>query len=88
MKDQDGQETSLRYLLNKRVRVLATWITGLITVRSKDESLDVDRERIDKILLVRATFRMGDSILAIPAIFILRRNFPRKFLRQRTKAKS
>jgi heptosyltransferase III len=76
MKDQDGQETPLRYLLNKRVRVLAMWITGLITVRSKDQRLDFDRERIDKILLVRATFRMGDSILATPAIFILRRNFP------------
>jgi hypothetical protein len=34
MKDQDGQETTLRYLFNKPVRALATWITGLITVRS------------------------------------------------------
>ena len=76
MKDQDGQETPLRYLLNKRVRALATWITGLITVRSKDQRLDFDRERIDKILLVRATFRMGDSVLATPAIFIFRQNFP------------
>jgi heptosyltransferase-3 len=76
MKDQDGQETTLRYLFNKRVRALATWITGLITVSSKDERLNFDRERIDKILLVRATFRMGDSVLATPAIFIFRRNFP------------
>ena len=76
MKDQDGQETPLRYLFNKRVRALATWITGLITVRSKDECLDFDRERIEKILLVRATFRMGDSVLATPAVFIFRSNFP------------
>jgi heptosyltransferase III len=76
MKDQDGQETTVRYLFNKRVRALATWITGLITVRSEDECLNFDRERIDKILLVRATFRMGDSVLATPAIFIFRRNFP------------
>jgi len=76
MKDQNGQETPLRYFFNKRVRALATWITSLITVRSKDERLDFDRARIDKILLVRATFRMGDSILATPAIYIFRSNFP------------
>ena len=76
MKDQDGQAPPLRYFFNKRVRALATWITSLITVRSKDERLDFDRERIDKILLVRATFRMGDSVLATPAIFIFRSNFP------------
>ena len=76
MKDQDGQETPLRYLFNKRVRALATWIASLITVRLKDERLNFDRERIDKILLVRATFRMGDSVLATPAIFIFRSNVP------------
>lgn len=66
----------LRYRLNKKIRTLATWITGLVTVRSNEERIDFHREQIKKILLVRATFRMGDSILATPAILLFRKNFP------------
>ena len=66
----------LRYRLSKRIRALATWVTGMIAARADEEELDFHREHIKKILLVRATFRMGDSILATPAIFLFRRNFP------------
>jgi len=65
-----------RYRLNKKIRALATRLMGLITARSNEDPLDFHREQIKKILLVRATFRMGDSILATPAIFLLRKNFP------------
>ena len=51
-------------------------VMGLVTARSKEERLDFHRERIEKILLVRSTFRMGESILAIPAISLFRKNFP------------
>ena len=66
----------LRYRLSKRIRALATWVTGVIAPRADEQQLDFHREQIKKILLVRATFRMGDSILATPAIFLFRRNFP------------
>jgi heptosyltransferase-3 len=38
--------------------------------------VDLRRQEIKKILLVRSIFRMGDSILATPAILLLRNNFP------------
>lgn len=37
---------------------------------------DVRKENIQKILLARTTFRMGNSILATPAILLFRKNFP------------
>jgi hypothetical protein len=48
---------------------------AFVTSRSKEERLDFGKERIERILLVYATFRLGDSILATPAI-LFRRNFP------------
>ncbi len=67
---------AFRYALNEKIRRLATRMTGLITARSKEEQLDLYKERIEKILLVRATFRMGNSVLATPAISVFRKNFP------------
>ena len=66
----------LRYRMNRKIRALATWITGVATVRSNEERLDFHREQIKRILLVRATFRLGDSVLATPAIFLFRKRFP------------
>jgi heptosyltransferase-3 len=37
---------------------------------------DVVKQPLQKILLVRPSFRMGNSILATPFIFLFRRNFP------------
>jgi heptosyltransferase-3 len=47
-------------------------------IPNKDEAYKVDlrKEKIEKILLVRPNFRMGNSILSIPAIFLFRRNYP------------
>ena len=44
--------------------------------RSKAENLDAGSGSIKKILLVRANFRMGNAILALPAIAAFRKNFP------------
>jgi heptosyltransferase III len=65
-----------RYSLNHRLRLALKWILRCVTTESKEERLDLDRERIKKILLVRAIFRMGDSVLAAPAIHLFRKNFP------------
>lgn len=64
------------YSLNDKIRTLAMRMMVLVTSRSKEERLDLSKERIERILLVRATFRLGDSILATPAIFLFRRHFP------------
>jgi heptosyltransferase-3 len=37
---------------------------------------DILEQPIHKILLVRATFRIGDSVLSTPAIIMFRRRFP------------
>jgi len=47
-----------------------------ITPTSSHQEMDAGREKIKKILIVRSLFRMGDAILATPAILLLRRNFP------------
>ena len=47
-----------------------------ITVSPGEEAINLRGQNIKKILLVRGLFRMGDSILATPAISLLRDNFP------------
>ena len=62
--------------LNCTIRRIAKQIMHSITTRSKEKRLDLHSEPVEKILLVRATFRMGHSILATPAISAFRKNFP------------
>lgn len=52
------------------------WVMNRITVGAREREPDLRGENIKKILLVRSLFRMGDSILATPAISLLRQNFP------------
>ncbi len=65
-----------RYSLNQNIRRTAKWIMRSVTNRSNEQRLDLHKEKIEKILLVRATFRMGDSVLAAPAISVFRKQFP------------
>lgn len=65
-----------RYWLNKKIRASVMSVISLAKARSDERQLDFRQQRIKKILLVRGIFRMGDSILATPAIFLLRKNFP------------
>ena len=69
-------KTPFAYSLNKKIRGLAMRAMCTITGSVKKVKADLHRERFEKILLVRSTFRMGSSILATPAIFLFRRNFP------------
>ena len=64
------------YRLNKRISGVAMRLMKLGTARSADAHVDLSREPIRKILLVRGNFRMGDSVLASPAILLFRKNFP------------
>ena len=67
---------SLRYSLDQIIRRATKCILDLVTPRSKENHFDPYKERIERILLVRANFRMGDLILATPAISLFRRTFP------------
>lgn len=65
----------LPYFLNKKIRGLVMWMINLF-IKAKKGQVYLPKEQIKKILLVRANFRIGNAILAIPAIFIFRENFP------------
>ena len=65
-----------RYSLNQKLRRAVNWIMRWVIAESNEERLDLHKEQLKKILLVRATFRMGHSILAIPAILLFRKTFP------------
>lgn len=69
-------KVSLRYFLNKMIRRLIMKIMYLARGKSEVEQRNFKKERIEKILLVRTSFRMGNSILATPAVFLFRNNFP------------
>ncbi|HEX9444068.1 MAG TPA: glycosyltransferase family 9 protein [Candidatus Binatia bacterium] len=64
------------YRLNKGISRVAMRAMNLAAGRAADVEVDLSRERIKKILLVRGNFRMGDSVLASPAILLFRKNFP------------
>jgi heptosyltransferase-3 len=62
--------------VNKAISGIAGAVIGSMTARSADVEADLSRAAIGKILLVRGNFRMGDSVLASPAITLFRKNFP------------
>ncbi len=65
-----------RYRLNHDLRSMIHHITTLVVTPERQQRLDLSKEQLKKILIVRATFRMGDSILAIPAVKSFRKRFP------------
>ena len=66
----------LRYSFNHKIRNAVQSLLSSVTERQNEEELDLRREWIGKILIVRSTFRMGDSLLALPAIWSFRKRFP------------
>src|SRR5258706_1224974 len=76
VKDPDKTKKAFRYWLDRNIRASVMSVMSWMIPRSCEESVDLQRQNIRKILLVRALFRMGDSILATPAILLLRKNFP------------
>lgn len=69
-------KVSLRYRLDDKVRAALMRALGWLTRESAEEKVNLQRYHVRRILLVRAIFRMGDSILSTPAILLLRKNFP------------
>ncbi|HKA31895.1 MAG TPA: hypothetical protein VKH64_01680, partial [Candidatus Binatia bacterium] len=65
------------YKLNRALVAIIAWVANRFTFRSSDAAVDLRRGRIRKILLVRANFRLGDSILASAAVEPFRRCFAR-----------
>ena len=65
-----------RYRLNHNLRSLTHYLATLVTTPEKEQRLDLSKEQLNKILIVRATFRMGDSLLAIRAVKSFRKRFP------------
>lgn len=64
-------------LNNKILNVVTSGMKALGYGPKAYRRLELPREPIDKILLVRPNFRIGDSLLATPGIFIFRKNYPR-----------
>jgi ADP-heptose:LPS heptosyltransferase len=67
---------SIRYRLDSAIRALAMQVMSWLTPTASAQPINLQRNEIKKILLVRSVFRMGDSLLATPAILIFRKNFP------------
>jgi len=71
-----SKNLAFRYRLDRCIRAAAMFIMNRIMPRTASATVDLRRERIDRILLVRGVFRLGNAILAIPSILLFRRNFP------------
>jgi heptosyltransferase-3 len=76
MPSTDKTGKAIRYWLNRRIRAFVMWMMKALAPSSTEVQVDLRRENIQRILLVRSLFRMGDSILATPAILLMRKNFP------------
>jgi heptosyltransferase-3 len=74
---ESGKEkTAWRYRLDRRIRSALMFIVSRIVPRNAPQPADLLSEKIEKIILVRAIFRLGDAILATTAILLFRQNFP------------
>jgi heptosyltransferase-3 len=70
------QKRAFRYQLDRRIRAAAMFVMNWIMPRTAPATVDLRREKIERILLVRGAFRLGNAILATPAILLFRQNFP------------
>ena len=71
MKACGETKKAFRYRLDRRVRAVVMWVMAWMAPETSERQLDLRRENVERILLVRSLFRIGDSILATPAIFLL-----------------
>ncbi len=76
MPTSDKTGKAIRYWLNRKIRAWVMETLKGLAPSSTEVHVDLRRESIQRILLVRSLFRMGDSILATPAILLMRKNFP------------
>jgi ADP-heptose:LPS heptosyltransferase len=76
MKGCAKKRAALRYRLDRSIRGLVMKAMNRLTPDYRKQEVDFQPQKIKKILIVRSLFRMGDAILATPAILLFRRNFP------------
>lgn len=62
--------------MNEKLRVVFSRLAISVSPAANEARLDVLAERVERILLVRANFRMGSAVLATPAIFGFHSHFP------------
>jgi heptosyltransferase III len=67
---------ALRYRMDRWVRQLVMWAIASLAPEVARAELHPHSSSVNKILLVRANFRMGNAVLALPAIAAFRNNFP------------
>lgn len=67
---------ALRYRLDRSIRNAVMAFMTRLTPDLRNETVELRPQKIRKILIVRSLFRMGDAILATPAIRLFRSNFP------------
>lgn len=65
-----------RYRLDQSIRDLIMRIIGWLAPEFNDADFNPRNPSIKNILLVRANFRMGNAVLALPAIAAFRKTFP------------
>ena len=66
----------MRYRLDRSIRYLIMRIIGWCAPQVETVDFDPSSSSIKTILPVRANFRMGNAVLALPAITAFRRQFP------------
>ena len=69
--------SDISFAVNRGIRTIATNTMRCFALPNDKRKIDLRREQIDRILLVRPNFRLGNSILALPSIHLFRKNYPR-----------
>lgn len=68
--------SDISFAVNRGIRTLATKAMRRFALPNDRRKIHLRSETIDKILLVRPNFRLGNSILALPSIYLFRKNYP------------
>jgi heptosyltransferase-3 len=62
--------------VSRGIRTFATSVMRRCATPNNHRKIDFRLEKLERILLVRPNFRLGNSILAIPSIHLFRKNYP------------
>jgi ADP-heptose:LPS heptosyltransferase len=76
VKRVEKRKLAFRYRVDRVIRDFVMTTMLWLTPAANEQRLDSAPGNIKRILIVRSIFRMGDTILASPAILLLRKNFP------------
>jgi heptosyltransferase-3 len=76
VKRVEKRKLAFRYRVDRAIRNFVMKAMLWLTPVSREQCFDFAPDKIKRILIVRSIFRMGDTILATPAILLLHNNFP------------